>query len=74
MDALAKAIQAAVAVANVTGNDLAALAIDTTGSSVVPVDRSRLGSDWKTRERRLGEVRFLTVILGKQKRREGEPA
>jgi L-ribulokinase len=38
MAALAKAVRAAVAQAGIAGSDVAAIALDTTGSSVVPVD------------------------------------
>ena len=38
MDALAKAVREAVRLAGVDGNDVAAIALDTTGSSVVVVD------------------------------------
>src|SRR5208283_4781778 len=40
MDALASATRQAVAAAGVPGTDVAAIALDTTGSSVIPVDRN----------------------------------
>ena len=40
MDALASATRQAVAEAGVSGADVAAIALDTTGSSVIPVDRN----------------------------------
>jgi len=40
MDALASATRHAVAAAGVCGTDVAAIALDTTGSSVIPVDRN----------------------------------
>ena len=40
MAALEIAVQAAIAASGVSGQDIAALAIDTTGSSVIPVDQN----------------------------------